>query len=89
AHVGETFSGVISSVTSFGVYVELESTAEGLIRIENLDEGEYIFDEKAELTERYSGKRYRVGDRIEVVVTGADVSGGKVDFVPKDAATLD
>ncbi|MBR5485676.1 MAG: ribonuclease R, partial [Oscillospiraceae bacterium] len=61
AHVGEEFDGVISSITSFGIYVQLPNTVEGMIRIDSLPEGEYIFDELTTLEERYSGETYRVG----------------------------
>lgn len=79
-HIGEVFEGVISSVTSFGIYVELPNTIEGLVHVDNMPPGEYIFDEKSELMERYSGCRYRVGDLLQVQVMGADVGGGKIDF---------
>ncbi|MBQ7003606.1 MAG: ribonuclease R [Oscillospiraceae bacterium] len=80
AHIGETFRGVISSVTDFGVYVTLENLAEGLLHIHDLPEGQYEIEEGWYLRESYSGQEYRLGDAIEVVCAGADVSAGKIDL---------
>lgn len=80
-HLGESFEGVISSVAPHGIYVELPNTVEGLIRMAALPEGEYENDGSVSVTERLSGKRYRVGDPIAVTVAGANVSAGQVDFV--------
>lgn len=78
--LGEVFDGVISGVTAYGFYVALENTVEGLVRVESLPEGSYLFDGMMQLTEEYSGHRWRVGDKVRVKCIGADVSGGKVDF---------
>ena len=79
-HIGQCFEGVISSVTTFGIYVELENTVEGLCRTQELPEDEYIFDGKITLTARYSGKKYTVGDKLYIKVLRADVSSGQIDF---------
>ncbi len=79
--VGESFDGVVSSVTGFGIFVSLPSTCEGLVRLEALGEGEYYFDGAASLKNMNSGKKYMVGDCIRITVENANVSSGKVDFV--------
>lgn len=79
-HLGETFDGVISSVARHGIYVELPNTVEGMIRIEDLPEGNYFFDEVMTYTEMNSGKSYRIGDPIRVVCVNCDVNSGNIDF---------
>ncbi|MGX8795689.1 ribonuclease R [Fusibacter sp. JL298sf-3] len=79
--VGETFKGVVSSVTSFGMFVELENTIEGLVRMENLDDDYYHFDEsRMQLVGERTKKVYALGDSVEVVVTGASPELRQVDF---------
>lgn len=80
-HIGECFDGVITSVTSHGIYVELVNTVEGMIRIDSLPEGNYDYDGMIELVETASNTRYRVGKLVRVQVAGADVSAGNIDFV--------
>ncbi|WP_312645114.1 ribonuclease R [Hydrogenoanaerobacterium sp.] len=80
-HIGECFDGVITSVTSHGIYVELSNTIEGMIRIDSLPQGNYDYDGMVELVETSSNTRYRVGKLVRVQVAGADVSAGNIDFV--------
>ena len=80
SHIGEEFDGVISSVTEYGFYVELENTVEGMVRIDDLPKGQYEYDGFISVTDALTGKRYRVGDKVHVICIKADVSGGKVDF---------
>lgn len=80
-HIGERFDGVITSVTARSIYVELANTVEGMLRIESLPEGNYDYDGRVQLTEIASGTHYRVGMPLRVLVAGADVSAGNVDFV--------
>lgn len=78
--IGCEFEGVISSVVEFGFFVELKNTCEGLVRIEDLGDGEYSFDGFACLKNLNTGESYRIGDVVNVVLTNANVSSGKVDF---------
>ncbi len=85
AHEGECFQGIISNVTSFGMFVELENTIEGLVRMGSMDDDYYIFDDKHYcLTGERTRKRYRVGDKITVRLARADVSARQIDFVLED-----
>lgn len=79
-HVGDEFEGLISSVTEFGFYVELENTVEGLVHVNSLPEGYYNYDGYFTLSDEYSGKSYSVGDRVTVICSRADVNSGKIDF---------
>ncbi|GHN32508.1 exoribonuclease R [Lactobacillus delbrueckii] len=79
--VGNKFEAVISSVTSFGMFVQLENTVEGLIHISNLKDDYYSYDEKSmTLTGRTTHKKYKVGMPIKVVLTNANVEQHQLDF---------
>ena len=81
-HEGEIFKGVISGATSFGIFVELENTVEGLVKMSSLEDDYYIFDEK-----RYciigegTRKTYRIGDGVTVRLVKADVPARKIEFM--------
>ncbi|MCD5534002.1 ribonuclease R [Lactobacillus delbrueckii] len=79
--VDNKFEAVISSVTSFGMFVQLENTVEGLIHISNLKDDYYSYDEKTmTLTGRATHKKYKVGMPIKVVLTNANVEQHQLDF---------
>ena len=81
-HVGEEFDGVITSVTDFGMFIELDNTCEGLLHIDNMPEGYYESDGLMQLKNFSTGEVWRVGQRIKIKVLGANVNSGKVDLVP-------
>jgi ribonuclease R len=84
-HIGESFDGIISSATQFGIYVELENTVEGLVRVTDLLSDEYKFDEKSlSLKGVHAGKNYSVGDTVRVRVLKANISEGQIDFALED-----
>jgi ribonuclease R len=86
-HIGEAFTGVVSSITSFGMFVELENTVEGLIRLSSMSDDYYNYNEKLYcLIGERTGKVYRIGDRVEVVVTNASPETRQIDFVLLDDA---
>ena len=76
--VGEEFVGLVSSVTNFGVFVELENTVEGMIKIEDLDDNFLLFERQLKL----KGQRmsFSVGDKIKVRLTSANIYTRKIDF---------
>jgi ribonuclease R len=81
-HLGEEFSGVVSSVTSFGIFVTLDAMfVEGLVHITELG-GEYFkFDElRQELRGERTGMRYALGTRVKVQVSRVDLDGRRIDF---------
>ena len=81
SHLGETFEGLISGVTAFGVFVELENTVEGLVRIENLPEDDYVFAEERYLL-KGANHSYKIGDKMRIVVAACDIGTRRVEFVP-------
>ncbi|NDL66200.1 ribonuclease R [Anaerotalea alkaliphila] len=84
-HVGEAFQGVISGITGWGMYVELENTIEGLIHVTSLWDDYYYFDEKQHcmIGERTS-KVFRMGDVLTVKVVGVDKDQRTIDFAIHD-----
>ncbi|MBI9073144.1 MAG: ribonuclease R [Melioribacteraceae bacterium] len=81
--LGEDFSGVISGVTNFGIFVKLNGNlAEGLIRLGDMDDDFYVYDEKTyTITGRSSGKKFRLGDKLEVKVVRVDVERRMINFM--------
>jgi len=83
--VGETFTGVISGVTGFGLFVTLdESRVDGLVHVTALDSDYYHFDPiHHRMNGERSGRSYRLGDPIAVQVARVDLDERKIDFVPE------
>ena len=79
--VGEKFEGVISNITSFGMFVELDNTVEGLIRLSDMYEDYYEFIGKQYcLIGEDTGKIYRIGDVIEVLLARVNIEARQIDF---------
>lgn len=79
--VGEHFDAVVSSVTSFGMFIQLPNTVEGLIHISNLDDDFYSFDEKTlTLTGRGTHKKFKIGMPIKVTLINANIEQHQLDF---------
>lgn len=86
-HIGETFEGVISSVTAWGMYVELPNTVEGMIHVDNMTDDYYHFNEETyELTGERTNKVYKLGQTVSVVVADADKFMKTIDFVLPEQA---
>ncbi len=81
-HLGEEFDGIIGSVVSFGMFVELDNTIEGLVRISSLVDDYYIYDQENLLFRgERTKKTYRIGDEVRIKVIKADVSQKQIDFM--------
>ncbi|WP_373896275.1 ribonuclease R [Virgibacillus sp. CBA3643] len=79
--IGEEFTGVISSVTNFGMFVELENTVEGLIHVSYLTDDYYHYDEKSlALIGERTANVYRIGDEVEIKVASVNTDEHTVDF---------
>ncbi|MCI8947408.1 MAG: ribonuclease R [Lachnospiraceae bacterium] len=87
SHIGEIFEGVISGITGWGIYVELENTIEGMIRADDLPGDFFYYDEEHyEMAGESTGKRYKLGERLAVQVKGADRMRRTIDFcIPQEA----
>lgn len=79
-HIGEEYVGIISGITNYGIFVALENTVEGMIKIEDLPSNNYHYDEKTQILYG-SNNRYQIGDILEVKVIGACKENGNVDFI--------
>lgn len=89
-HLGEVYDGVISGVTEWGLYVELdENMCEGLIPVRDLADDYYEFDEKNFcLIGRRHNLRYRLGDKVKVKVSRTDLNRKQLDFALLDDRTM-
>ena len=80
SHIGEEYEGIISGVTNFGMFVELDNLIEGLVHISTLD-GFYTYvPEMISLISANKKNKYRIGDRVKIVVTNANKNQGIIDF---------
>ena len=79
--VGQEFDGVISSVTAFGIYVQLPNTIEGLVRLVDFPVGVWGFDNLLSFTDSLTGNKLRLGDAVRVRIAGTQVSAGQVDML--------
>lgn len=81
AHLGEEYTGIVSGVNKYGMYVKLESTIEGLVPMVGLEDDYYIYDEKTmRLIGERTRKTYMVGDEVTVQVVRADETSRQIDF---------
>ena len=82
-HIGEIYEGVISGMTSWGMYVELPNTCEGMVRLSDLEDDYYYYDEeKFAIVGETLGTSYSLGQKIRVCVESADKMSRTIDFVP-------
>ena len=80
-HIGEEFEGIISSITSWGFYVELANTIEGMVHITSLTDDYYIYlEETYELMGEATNRRFKLGQKVSVVAVKADTLLRTIDF---------
>lgn len=81
SRIGEEYEGIVSSITSFGMFVELENTVEGLIRFENLGDEYFIYDEdRKRLIGERTNTTYKIGDKVKIRVISANKLLRQIDF---------
>ena len=79
--IGEKYEGIISSITSFGMFVELDNTVEGLIRLAEMNDDYYIYDDlNKQLIGRETKKIYKLGQKVKIEVVFADKQTRRIDF---------
>ncbi len=79
--IGEEYEGIVSSVTNFGIFVELDNTVEGLIRYEKLGDEYFIYnEEKRQAIGEHTGKVYQIGDKVKIRVANASKLMRQIDF---------
>ncbi len=80
-HIGEEFAGIISSVTSFGMFIELPNLIEGLVKLEDMKDDTYVYAETRFCLKGTSKKKiYRLGDNVRVIVKNASKEAKTIDF---------
>ncbi len=83
AHIGEEYDAIISSVTGFGFFAELENGIEGLVRLADMRDDYYHFNETSyTLIGEHSGKIYKIGDKVRIIAAAANPSLRQIDFYP-------
>ena len=81
SRIGEEYERIVSSITSFGMFVELENTIEGLIRFDDLGDEYFIYDEdRKQLIGEHSNKVYKIGDKVKIRVKKASKILRQIDF---------
>ncbi len=86
--VGEEFAGVIASIHSFGFFVRLQNTVEGLVHISSLYDDYYIYNERDySLLGSHNGKKFTIGDEVKVLLSRVDTDEAKIDFEIVEANT--
>lgn len=84
-YIDRVFDGIISGATGFGIYVQLENTVEGLVRIETLKDDYYDhIKEKYAIMGRRTGKTYKLGDKVTIIVESVDVERREINFLLAD-----
>ena len=79
--IGQEFEGIISSVTNFGLFVELPNTIEGLVHMSSLDDDYYVFDERhLVLIGERTKKMYKLGEEVKIIVSKVDLASHEVYF---------
>lgn len=79
--IGEEFEGIVSSVTNFGMFIELENTIEGLVHVSYMVDDYYRFDDRQMIMiGEHTGKQYRIGDEVEVRVVSVKPEESAIDF---------
>ena len=79
--IGEEYEGIVSSITQFGMFVELENTVEGLIRFDHMGDEYFIYDEERKiLIGERTNKTYKIGDKVQIRVIRADKQLREIDF---------
>ncbi len=81
-HIGDTFEGKVSSVTNFGIFVTLDNTVEGLVRLGDMKDDYYEYDSTSmSLVGRHTKKTYRLGDQVKVKCISASKTKKEIDFI--------
>ena len=84
-HVGEEFDGIISGVTGFGFFVEIENTIEGLVRMDYLNDDFYDYEqEKYRIIGRRTNHIYALGDRVRIKVHSVSLQDREINFTVVD-----
>ncbi len=90
--IGEEYEAIVSSITSFGMFAELENTVEGLIRFENMGAEYYIYDEeRKQLIGEHTNRVFKIGDKVMIRVIEASKALRRISFelIEKEASEIE
>lgn len=80
--IGEKFTGVISAIVPFGMFVQLDNTVEGLVHLSTIEDDFYFYDENYyTLIGEHTDRMFKLGDTVNIVVLDVDVNSKKIDFI--------
>lgn len=81
--IGEKFKGIVSGVSEWGIYVEeIETKCEGMIRVRDMTDDYYVFNEKKlELFGQKKKKTYKLGDKVNIKVKKVDLERKTIDYI--------
>ena len=83
-HIGEEYEGIVSSVMPFGMFIELKNLIEGLVRLDDLTDDYYTYNEETfSLVGKNNKRGYRLGDKVKVIVKSANKEAKTIDFTIK------
>lgn len=87
--IGDTFDGIISGVTAFGIFIELDNGVEGLVRVSSMEDDYYQYvEERYALVGERTNKVYRLGDPARIIVINANAEEKNIDFILEDNGTF-
>lgn len=79
--IGEEFEGVISNITSFGMFIELDNTIEGLVKTESIPDDYWEFDETSmSLIGSKNGNAFKIGEKVKVKLEGVNLEMKEINF---------
>lgn len=84
AHLGERHTGIISGVTPKGIFVKLDNNAEGFVSLNDFENCEFEYDGEVSHRDLRSGRVLMMGEEIGIIVAAADVTTGRIDFMPQE-----
>ena len=81
SHIGETFEGIVSGITEWGIYVELPDTIEGMVHVSKLPGDFYVYDQNNyEMVGSKTGRKFELGQKVKICVDGVDKQLRSIDF---------
>ena len=80
-HIGQEFEGVVSSITKWGMYVELPNTVEGLVHVASMSDDHYeYYEDRFEMVGSHTGRTYKLGQKVRVKMIDCDERSRTIDF---------
>ncbi|WP_444641019.1 ribonuclease R [Caproiciproducens sp. R1] len=88
-HIGECYTGIISGVTQRGVFVELPNSVEGFVPVDSFEGARFRFDGVITQVDENTGRKLTIGQELAVQAVAADVTSGRIDFIPDTSVNVE